>query len=280
MICWGTTFSQSTQTIYYTTKDGLPSNSIYRTVIDNHGFLWIATENGLTKFDGKNFKTYTTAHGLADIEITDIFIDSSQRIWVTPFTRTASYYNPLKDRFENEYSDPELKKVELANANRGSILQYGGMAFCNNQRDFFIYKNGKVTAYKGLMDIKRSGTPEKIIEFRPEKYLIISADSIRLFVKNRFLKSFPLDNEFFFSEYFNETLYLSTGNKIRKYRIDEAGNIRLVLEKIFPFTIRIFCKTGKDLAVTTYNRTTYPVDTATLELKDPLLYNIAVINFL
>lgn len=269
-------FPQSTQTIYYTTKDGLPSNSIYKTIIDNHGFLWIATENGLTKFDGKNFKTYTTAHGLADIEITDIFIDSSQRIWVTPFTRTAAYYNPVKDRFENEYSDPELKKVELANANRGSVLQYGGMAFCNNQRDFFIYKNGQVTAYKGLLNIKTSGTPEKIIEFSPEKYLIICADSIRLFVNNRFLKSYPLDNEFFFSEYFNQTLYISSGNTIRKYGVDQEGHIRQILEKIFPFAIRIFCRTGKGLAVTTYNRTTYPVDTATLELKEPLLYNIAV----
>jgi anti-sigma regulatory factor (Ser/Thr protein kinase) len=280
MICIVTANAQSTQTIYYTTKDGLPSNSIYKTVIDNHGFLWIATENGLTKFDGKNFKTYTTSQGLADVEITDIFIDSSQRIWVTPFTRTASYYNPVKDRFENEYSDPELKKVELANANRGSVLQYGGIAFCNNQRDFFIYKNGKVTAYKGLLNVKTSGTPERIIEFRPEKYLIISSDSIRLFVNRQFLKSFPLDNESFYSEYFNQTLYISSGNTIRKYRVDEAGNIRLILEKIYPFDIRIFCKTGKHLAVATYNRTTYPVDTATLELKEPLLYNIAVRNVL
>jgi ligand-binding sensor domain-containing protein len=273
-------FAQTTQTIFYTTRDGLPSNSIYRAILDNHGFLWIATENGLAKYDGKNFKTYTTAQGLPDNEITDIFIDSSNRIWVTPFRRTTAYYNPVKDRFENEDTDPELKKIELGNANRGSVLQYGGIAFCNNQRDFFIYKNGKVTVFKGLMDIAKSGTPEKIIEFSPEKYLIISADSVRVFVQNRFVKSFPLDNESFYSEYFNQNLYISSGNKIKKYRVDENGNIRLILEKTLPFTIRIFCRAGKDLAVTTLNRTTYPLDTATLELKEPLLYNIAVRNVL
>ena len=272
----GSVFSQSTQTIFYSTGDGLPSNSIYRAVLDNHGFLWIATDNGIAKFDGKNFKVYTTAHGLPDNEITDIFIDSSQRIWVTPFRRTTSYYNPVKDRFENEDSDPELKKIELGNANRGSVLQYGGIAFCNNQRDFFIYKNGKVTVYKGTMNLTRAGTPEKIIEFRPGKYLLISPDSIRVFVENRFTRSFPLTNDFFYSEYFNQTLYISSGNKIKKFRVDDKGNVSLVLEKILPFTIRIFCRSGKDLAVTTFNRTTYPVDTATLELKDPLLYNIAV----
>lgn len=275
MIIAVSSFSQSTQTIFYTTKDGLPSNSIYKSILDNHGFLWIATDNGISKFDGKNFKTYTTAHGLPDNEITDIFIDSSNRIWVTPFRRTAAYYNPVKDRFENEDTDPELQKVQLGNTNRGSVLQYGGIAFCNNLRDFFIYKNGRVNVYKGLM-YKKAATPEKIIEFRPGKYLIISQDSIRVFNGSNFTKSFPLENEFFYSEYFGNTLYIASGNKAKKYRVDNEGNVSLILEKTFPFVIRIFCKAGKDMAVTTFNRTTYPVDTATLELKEPLLYNIAV----
>ncbi len=280
MIMTVAAFSQSTQTIIYTTKDGLPSNSIYKSILDNHGFLWIATDNGIAKFDGKNFKIYTTTQGLPDNEITDIFIDSSHRIWVTPFRRTAAYYNPVKDRFENEDTDPELQKVELGNTNRGSVLQYGGIAFCNNLRDFFIYKSGKVTIYKGVMNIKKSFAPEKIIEFRPEKYLIISPDSVRVFIKNRFTKSFPLQTDFFYSEYFGNALYIATGNQIKKYRVDNEGNISLVLQKTFPFVIRIFCKSGKNLAVATYNRTTYPVDTASLELKDPLLYNIAVRNVL
>ncbi len=280
MIIDGPSFSQSTQTIFYTTRDGLPSNSIYKSVLDNHGFLWIATDNGLAKFDGKNFKVYTTAQGLPDNEITDIFIDSSNRIWVTPFRRTTAYYNPLKDRFENEDTDPELKKIELANTNRGSVLQYGGIAFCNNQRDFFIYKNGKVTVYKSLMNIKKSTTPEKIVEFSPQKYLIISPDSIRIFDKDRFTKSFALENDVFYCEYFYHTLYISSANKIKKYQVDEDGDIRLILEKTLPFNIRIFCRTGKNLAVTTLNRTTYPLDATTLELKDPLLYNIAVRNVL
>ncbi len=273
-------FSQNTQTLFYTTKDGLPSNSIYRTILDNHGFLWIATENGLAKFDGKSFKTYTTAQGLPDNEITDIFIDNSQMIWVTPFRRTPAYYNPVKDRFENEETDPELQKIELGNANRGSILQYGGIAFSNNQRNFFIYKKGKVTVYKGLLNMARAGTPERVIEYKPGNYMLISSDSIRVFSNNRMIKAYLLNSESFYSEYFNHTLYISAGNKIKKYTIDNNGNLLGAQEKIFPFTIRIFCKAGQHLAVTTYNGTTYPLDTATLELKDPLLYNIAVRNVL
>lgn len=280
MIVGGAVFSQSTQTIFYTTKDGLPSNSIYKTILDNNGFLWIATDNGIAKFDGKNFKTYSTVQGLPDNEITDIFIDSNQRIWVTPFRRTAAYYNPVKDNFESEETDPELKKIELGNTNRGSVLQYGGMAFCNNLRDFFIYKNGKAMVFKGLIDPKKSMPPEKIIEFSPGKYLLISPDSARVFVNNRFEKSFWLGNKTFFSEYFNGVLFITTQDNIKKYAVDTKGNLVLLQEKTLPFLIRIFCRSGKNLAVATYNRTTYPVDTATLELKEPLLYNIAARNVL
>lgn len=40
----------------YTTRNGLPSNSIRNCVQDNDGFLWIATESGLCRFDGDEFK--------------------------------------------------------------------------------------------------------------------------------------------------------------------------------------------------------------------------------
>ena len=128
--------------------------------------------------------------------------------------------------------------------------------------------------------MKKSSTPEKIVEFSPQKYLIISPDSMRVFIKDEFIKSFALGTAFFYSEYFNHTLYISAADKIKKYQVDENGDISLLLEKKLPFNIRIFCLAGKDLAVTTLNRTTYPLDAATLELKDPLLYNIAVRNVL
>ena len=38
-----------------TTKDGLPSNIVYDIQQDEIGYLWIATEKGLAKFDGDHF---------------------------------------------------------------------------------------------------------------------------------------------------------------------------------------------------------------------------------
>jgi hypothetical protein len=48
-------FVQSTQTFACTVKDGLPSNALYRTLIDKKRFLWIAPEIGPGRFDRKKF---------------------------------------------------------------------------------------------------------------------------------------------------------------------------------------------------------------------------------
>jgi ligand-binding sensor domain-containing protein len=39
----------------FTTIDGLPDNCINAIQKDSKGFIWIATNNGLTRFDGYNF---------------------------------------------------------------------------------------------------------------------------------------------------------------------------------------------------------------------------------
>ena len=48
------------QTRHYTTENGLPSNGIKGLEWDEEtGFLWIATEAGVVRFNGIDFKTYT-----------------------------------------------------------------------------------------------------------------------------------------------------------------------------------------------------------------------------
>ena len=37
--------------VTYTEDDGLSNNNIYGILIDNHGNLWMSTNNGISKFD-------------------------------------------------------------------------------------------------------------------------------------------------------------------------------------------------------------------------------------
>lgn len=271
-------FCQTTQTFNYTTKDGLPSNSVYRTILDKNGYLWIATENGLAKFDGKNFKNYTTVQGLPDNEIINLFIDSTETIWALPFRKKPAYYNEAKDRFENSETDAELDKIEMGNTNGASILQYGGMAFFNNNRSLFIYKNHKITPYISLFNKFRSAGPDLVIEYTPGNYIVVCADSLRYISNNLYVKSTPFDVFNVSCEYFKNTLYTVFNNRIKKYQVGKNGEVVLMHEKELPFKVRVICKTEKNLVVTSYSGNIYPVDTATLELYEPLLNNLSVRN--
>ena len=56
----------------YTTADGLADNHINRIRQDSRGFLWFATDEGLSRFDGQVFRTYTTVHGLPHPWVNDL----------------------------------------------------------------------------------------------------------------------------------------------------------------------------------------------------------------
>lgn len=53
-------FNAKAERYYYfdhvTTKDGLQSNTIYCTIQDRDGFMWIGTKDGLSRYDGNNFR--------------------------------------------------------------------------------------------------------------------------------------------------------------------------------------------------------------------------------
>jgi hypothetical protein len=51
---------------FYGYKEGLPSNETYHIVQDKHKYIWIATDNGVAKYNGSSFKIFNTQNGLPD----------------------------------------------------------------------------------------------------------------------------------------------------------------------------------------------------------------------
>lgn len=86
-----------------TTRDGLSSNSINMVLKDRHGFLWVATEDGLNRFDGTNFKIYRhdplKESSLKANFIKSIHEDSSGRLWIGTNGGSVSRYDRTKDSF-------------------------------------------------------------------------------------------------------------------------------------------------------------------------------------
>ena len=94
---------------HYTSNDGLASSTIYRIIQDKDGFIWFATDAGVTRFDGKKFENYTLSDGLSDNEILALKEDSKGRIWFMGFNGTVSYW--LNNNIYNSNTDPLLKQI-------------------------------------------------------------------------------------------------------------------------------------------------------------------------
>ena len=66
----------------YTVNDGLITNSIRRIFQDSKGFLWIATWEGVSKYDGYTFSNYSIANGLSHNLVNDFYESKDGRIYV------------------------------------------------------------------------------------------------------------------------------------------------------------------------------------------------------
>lgn len=95
----------------FTTNNGLPSNTIYDIVQDENGFIWIATDYGVSKFDGITFKNFTVTDGLPGNEILSFYKDSKNRIWMTAFNGDMGFIQ--NEYFYNKNNTAFLNKLQF-----------------------------------------------------------------------------------------------------------------------------------------------------------------------
>ncbi len=66
---------------HYSFKDGLASSSMNCIYQDSRGFLWFGTQDGVSRFDGIEFRNFFIEDGLTDAYILDITEDPSGALW-------------------------------------------------------------------------------------------------------------------------------------------------------------------------------------------------------
>jgi ligand-binding sensor domain-containing protein/anti-sigma regulatory factor (Ser/Thr protein kinase) len=103
-------YSQSHPFRHFTVEDGLPTSETYHVFQDSKGYIWIATDNGVSRYDGYEFKNFTTEDGLPDNTVFEIFEDYKNRIWFIPHSAKLSYF--FNDSIiKYEYNDSLQKRM-------------------------------------------------------------------------------------------------------------------------------------------------------------------------
>lgn len=98
-------FSQSLNFNNLSVKDGLSNNKVVAILQDKAGFLWFATEDGLNRFDGYEFKVYRNnpqdTNSISSNNIWSLFEDAEGNIWIGTKSGELNRYDVKRDIFEH-----------------------------------------------------------------------------------------------------------------------------------------------------------------------------------
>ncbi len=158
----------------FTIDDGLPSNECHDIVQDSKGYIWIATDRGLVRYDGYSFRNYGVVDGLADISCLNLFLDNNDNIWINTISKNIYRYEQSKDKIiPYEYND-----VVQAHGKQSSIIQNIIIDKDFNTYINFIGNNAVKIAPNGDTELIYSDNPyQGYILQHIDNYLLRSSDN-------------------------------------------------------------------------------------------------------
>jgi signal transduction histidine kinase/ligand-binding sensor domain-containing protein len=84
-------------------KSGLPESSVRDMKEDALGYIWMATQNGLVRYDGYNYKVYNLGSEKVNIEsftnVTSLFLDKKGTLWASTISNGIFKYDRRMDAF-------------------------------------------------------------------------------------------------------------------------------------------------------------------------------------
>lgn len=107
----------------FTTRDGLPSNTITALLMDATGRLWAGTNRGLALYDGRQFHLPMQIGTRSTYDISSIMIDRNGVVWVGTNGNGLFRIGPDRiDQFTTQTGLPDNTVLSLLELKNGSVL--------------------------------------------------------------------------------------------------------------------------------------------------------------
>lgn len=117
----------------FTELNGVSSNEVHDFYQDKNGYIWFATDRGLTSFNGVEFKKYGLSDGLPDISVLKLFPQKNGQIWGYTFSKKLFYFeNGINNFIPYKYND---KLIEFFKKSRFSLSEF---------RQIEVFKNDEI----------------------------------------------------------------------------------------------------------------------------------------
>jgi ligand-binding sensor domain-containing protein/signal transduction histidine kinase len=99
----------------YKAVDGLPQSQVNIMLEDKNGYLWIGTEGGgLARFDGREFKVYTTLDGLLSNIVSYLKLDERENLWIIHPRGVTKFDGESFKTFTQPGGDNPAKRIRRA----------------------------------------------------------------------------------------------------------------------------------------------------------------------
>lgn len=145
----------------YNTSHGLSQVSINAIAEDEQGFIWVATQSGLNRFDGYQFRNYKSRKGTNSLPsnfLTHITVDKNT-LWIGTQLTGVSAYDKNTDTFThyghepnntNTVSDNFVHVIHRDSADNIWIGNQNGLDLWHPASNSFIRFNERFSELKGL----------------------------------------------------------------------------------------------------------------------------------
>jgi signal transduction histidine kinase/ligand-binding sensor domain-containing protein/DNA-binding response OmpR family regulator len=115
---------------HLTMRDGLSHSTVEGFLQDSEGYLWIATESGLDRYDGNSFRIYRrergNPHALASDTIWTIAEDARSDLWLATDGGGVAHWQRHTDQFELYRHDPARPDSLASDSVRTLLIDASG----------------------------------------------------------------------------------------------------------------------------------------------------------
>lgn len=151
------TYAQKYQVKSLDITDGLSSDYVLNMAVDKYGFIWVATEEGLNRFDGSRFYTYykhANGNSITGNELNCVLDDpKDNKMWIGTQREGLNVFDYDTDKFssfrhdKNDRNSIVTNDITSISASVDSSIwvttYWGGIEYFDKSNQHFIHYNKK-----------------------------------------------------------------------------------------------------------------------------------------
>jgi len=141
--------AQNKPFLRFNEDDGLAGNKVKSIVKDGEGYLWVGTDNGLSKYDGQKFVNYRKGEGLPGNRIWALASDKKNRIYV------GCYTDGLAIIENSKVTKVFHLKSKFPNSIRRLLYnEYSNILIVGTDYGIYLFKDGEFYELNSLVGTK------------------------------------------------------------------------------------------------------------------------------